>query len=176
MLRAALMILTMALVAACAPEPERSLGPDGKPLPRVYRIRTADENKIQFRMLDAINALRSAAGQAPVALNARLTAAAETHARDMALQNRPWHFGSDGSSPIDRATRVGYEGTLLGENISETFETELETLAAWMDNPNTRRIILSPSANDMGFAWLQEPSGKLWWVLEIGRAAEDPLD
>jgi hypothetical protein len=62
MLRAALMILTMALVAACAPEPERSLGPDGKPLPRVYRIRTADENKIQFRMLDAINALRSAIG------------------------------------------------------------------------------------------------------------------
>lgn len=168
MLRAILMVLTLTVLGACVPEPQSTLGPDGKPLPRVYRIRAADESTIQFRMLDAVNALRSASGHPEVALEPRLTAAAETHARDMALQNRPWHFGSDGSSPIDRAARVGYDGTLLGENISETFETEMETLAAWMDNPNTRRIILEPSATHMGFGWLQEPSGKLWWVLEIG--------
>jgi uncharacterized protein YkwD len=49
----------------------------------------------------------------------------------MSVQNRPWHFGSDGSSPLDRARRAGYTGTLLGELISETFESEVETLAAW---------------------------------------------
>ena len=88
-------------------------------------------------MLDAVNSLRQAAGAPPVQLNAKLNAAAATHARDMSVQNRPWHFGSDGSSPIDRVARVGYPGQLVGENISETFETELETLSAWMDTPNT---------------------------------------
>ena len=46
----------------------------------------------------------------------------------MLRQNRPWHFGSDGSSPLERIKRAGYTGKLLGENISESFETELQTL------------------------------------------------
>ncbi len=120
-------------------------------------------------MLDSVNSLRQAAGHAPVQLNARLNAAAATHSRDMSIQNRPWHFGSDGSSPIDRIRRVGYEGALVGETISETYETELETLAAWMDDPSTRSVILSPDARDMGFSWLQEENGKIWWTLMMGR-------
>ena len=55
----------------------------------------------------------------------------------MARQNRPWHFGSDGSSPLDRVKRAGYPGMMLGENISETYETELETLSAWMQVGDT---------------------------------------
>jgi uncharacterized protein YkwD len=105
---------------------------------------------------------------ARIELDARLTAAAATHARDMAVQNRPWHFGSDGSSPIDRVQRVGYDGRLLGENISETYETELETLAAWMEDPTTRRIIVDPDAAKLGFAWHQEANGKIWWTLITG--------
>lgn len=67
-----------------------------------------------------------------------------------------------------RVQRVGYTGTLLGELISETFETELITLAAWMRQPDTRAVILDPQARDMGFAWYQEPSGKIWWTLVTG--------
>jgi len=119
-------------------------------------------------MLDSVNVLRQAAGATPVQLNAALNAAAATHSRDMANQNRPWHFGSDGSSPIDRALRVGYSGNPLGENISETFETELQTLAAWMDQPDTRAIILDTNARDLGFSWYQEPNGKIWWTLVTG--------
>jgi hypothetical protein len=33
---------------------------------------------------------------------------------------------------FDRMMRVGCGGRLIGEVISETYETELETLAAWM--------------------------------------------
>ena len=86
----------------------------------------------------------------------------------MALQNRPWHFGSDGSSPLDRNTRVGYEGTFLGETISETYETELETLSAWMEKPDTRNVILEETASEMGFSWFQESNGKIWWTLVMG--------
>lgn len=167
MIRISLILLTLALAACSTPEPR--FGPDGKPLPVVYRIKSGDAAKIQFRMLDAVNALRQASGAAEVRLSSELEAAAKTHARDMSVQNRPWHFGSDGSSPIDRVARTGYSGALIGENISETFETELETLSAWMETPETREVLLDPSARDMGFSWFQESSGKIWWTLVMGR-------
>jgi len=165
----ALLAMAMMVLSACAAPPPQ-MGPDGKPLPRLYKIRAGDEAQIQFRMLDSVNALRAASGAPPLSLDARLNAAAATHSRDMSRQNRPWHFGSDGSSPLDRARRVGYGGQLVGENISETYETELETLAAWMEDENTRRVILAPEADEMGFAWLQEDGGKIWWTLVTGRS------
>lgn len=162
-----LMAAAIAL-SACAISPPVQLGPDGKPLPQVYRIDAEQANRIPFRMLDSVNTLRSAAGAPPLAFNAQLNAAAATHARDMSVQNRPWHFGSDGSSPFDRVRRVGFGGQLKGELISETFETELETLAAWARQPDTRAILTDPSAREMGFAWFQEPNGKIWWTLVTG--------
>ncbi|EEB83295.1 CAP domain-containing protein [Roseobacter sp. GAI101] len=161
-----LIALTVALTA-CAPVPP-AMGPDGKALPRAYRISRAESGKIQFRMLDSVNALRGASGLSQLQLDAKLNAAAATHSRDMAVQNRPWHFGSDGSSPVDRIQRVGYQGSLVGEVISETYETELETLAAWMDQPDTRRIIMAPKATNLGFSWHQENNGKIWWTMVIG--------
>lgn len=166
-------------LAGCAPtvnQPaEQPLGPDGKPLPRLYRIKAADQSRIEFRMFDGVNSLRQAAGVAPLNLNSQLNAAAATHARDMSVQNRPWHFGSDGSSPIIRAQRVGYTGRVLGENISETYETEIETLSAWMEDPSTRDVIVDPEATDMGFSWFQEENGKIWWTLVTGTSAEAPV-
>lgn len=166
-----LLLSALVLLSACAAPPpsQPQLGSDGKPLPKVYRIRDGDTARIQFRMLDSVNSLRQAEGAPAVELNAQLNAAAATHSRDMSVQNRPWHFGSDGSSPIDRVRRVGYTGELVGEAISETYETELETLAAWMQEPPTRQVIMAPDARDMGFAWLQEDNGKLWWTLVMGK-------
>ena len=155
-------------LAACARAPKGRIGPDGLPLPQVYRIGPDDAADIQFRMLDSVNTLRRAAGVQPVELDPQLNAAAATHSRDMSIQNRPWLFGSDGSSPLDRARRVGFQGRILGENISESYETELETLAAWMQQPDTRRVVLDPAARRMGLAWFQEPAGKLWWTMNMG--------
>ncbi len=156
-------------LAACgvgASQP--SVGADGRPLPRVYRINGATAEEIPYRVLDSINTLRAARGAAPLALNAQLNAAALTHSRDMSVQNRPWHFGSDGSSPLLRVQRVGYPGKFLGELISETYETELETLTSWMAQRDTRDIILDGNARNLGFAWYQEASGKIWWTLLTG--------
>jgi uncharacterized protein YkwD len=170
MLRALTLIFAVVLgLGGCAaPQPSGQLGADGQALPKLYRIRPGDADKLQFRMLDSVNALRQASGMGPVQLNAQLNAAAATHSRDMSIQNRPWHFGSDGSSPIDRVRRLGYTGTMLGEVISETYETELETLAAWMEDPGTRAVILERRAVNMGFSWFQEQNGKIWWTLVMG--------
>jgi uncharacterized protein YkwD len=155
-------------LAACGPTTGPTLGPDGRPLPKVYRITPADEDDVSFRLLDAVNTLRGAKSLQPLSFDARLNAAAATHARDMSVQNRPWHFGSDGSSPLVRVQRVGYTGRLVGELISETYETELETLSAWMAQPDTRDVIMDPQARAIGFAWFQEPGGKIWWTLVTG--------
>lgn len=132
------------------------------------RLTEADRGRVQFAMLDAVNALRTARGSEPLRLHSALTAAAATHSRDMAAQNRPWHFGSDGSSPPQRAARAGYGGAVRGEAISESFETELETLAAWMEEPAARDVVLDPVAREMGLAWHQERTGKVWWTLLTG--------
>lgn len=170
MLRVITLLLSVSIfLAACAETPTTpQIGPDGKPLPQVYRIGSGQTSEIQYNMLDSINSLRQASGKPALQLNSQLNAAATTHSRDMAVQNRPWHFGSDGSSPIDRIKRAGYAGELVGEAISETYETELETLAAWMQDDAIRSIIMSSEAQNMGFSWEQEDNGKLWWTLLLG--------
>ena len=137
-------------------------------VPKIYWIEGDARSRIPHRVLDAVNAIRSEKGLSEVALSKELTAAARTHARDMSIQNRPWHFGSDGSSPISRAAKAGYEGTVLGENISESFESDLETMVAWMQNPQTRSVILEAGAAKIGIGWHQESEGKIWWTLVVG--------
>ncbi len=168
MFRAIVVLLAAGLtLAGCISEPAQ-LGADGRPLPKAYIIKPADEARVTYSLVDSVNALRGAAHAQPLTLNPLLTAAAATHSRDMAVQNRPWHFGSDGSSPLERVRRTGYPGQMLGENISETYETELETLSSWMGSPDTRAVILDPAARDIGFAWFQEPTGKIWWTVVTG--------
>lgn len=165
-------LAAVAMLAACAEPAAQRMGTDGRPVPAVYRINAGDVERIQVRMRDSINTVRGQQGLSPVELNAQLTSAAATHARDMSVQGRPWHFGSDGSSPIDRVQRVGYPGQFLGELISETFETELETLTAWLEARETRTVLLEPRVREIGFAWHQEANGKLWWTLTTGAPVE----
>ena len=168
-------LAAVALLAACAEPAAQRMGPDGRPVPSVYRISAGDVERIQVRMRDSINTVRAQQGLSQVELNAQLTSAAATHARDMAVQGRPWHFGSDGSSPIDRVQRVGYSGHFLGELISETYETELETLTAWLEQRETRTVLLDRRMQEIGFAWHQESNGKLWWTLTTGAPLEARL-
>ena len=165
-----LVVVNLLILLGCTQNTANNLGPNGLPYQRTYLIEEADISKIQFNMLDSINSIRSSRGLTTLLLSPQLNAAAATHSRDMAMQNRAWHFGSDGSSPPERLLRVGYEGQLLGENISETFESELETLAAWMVMPSTREVVLSGVAEEMGFSWFQEDGGKIWWTLVTGVA------
>jgi uncharacterized protein YkwD len=166
--RAVILLLTTGLALAACDTSQQTLGPDGRPLPKLYRISAAQASQIQFRALDTINALRQASGAGPLELNNSLNNAAAIHSRDMAQQARPWHFGSDGTSPLDRAARAGYSGQVKGEDISVTYETELETIAAWMQTPDTRQDMLDPSARHLGFSFYQEQTGKIWWTLVTG--------
>ncbi len=169
----ALLLVSVLALSACestAPVRQVQLGADGRPLPVVVRITPEDAPRVRQRMQDGINTMRAQNGLGPLRPNAALASAAATHAQDMSFQSRPWHWGSDGSSPMQRAERAGYSGTFIGELISETFETEVETVNAWMVEPETRPVILDRRANEIGVAWHQDPNGKLWWVVTLGEA------
>lgn len=163
-----LAVLSLIALAACQPRAVPQLGPDGQPLPVAYRIDQGEAAAIPGRVLQQVNMLRANVGQTPLMLNPQLNAAALAQSRDMAAQNRAWHWGSDGSSPLDRARAQGYFGHLVGENISETYENDIQTLNAWMAERDTRDVIMDPVATNLGVAWYQEPSGKIWWTLLTG--------
>lgn len=163
----ALVLLATLGLAACADKGQQ-LGPDGKPLPELYKITKKEAAAIPGRVLTNINELRAKRGTAPVAMNAALSSAAMRHSKDMADQNRPWHWGSDGSSPVDRVRQAGFPGTFVGENISETYENDVQTLSAWMGLADTRDVVLNPTVTQIGLGWYQEGSGKVWWTLVTG--------
>lgn len=171
-----LAVCMTALLAACSSAPPApTLGADGRPLPTIFRIDKRQAAEIPGRVSDSLNTLRAARGLVPVQYNAALNAAAAAHSRDMSAQGRPWHFGSDGSSPLLRAQRAGYMGHLQGEVISETYESELETLAEWSAQPDTLGVLMDPSTNELGFGWYQEPGGKIWWTLVTGDSNRGPV-
>jgi len=60
--------------------------------------------------------------------------------------------------PLPKAYRIG----------SNDYETELETLGAWMEDPSTRNVVLDRTATQMGFAYFQEANGKIWWTMVTG--------
>lgn len=159
-------------LAACETAAPRQvqLGSDGRPLPTVVRINPSDAPRVRQRMQEGINTLRAQNGLGPLQPNAALASAAATHAQDMSFQQRPWHWGSDGSSPMQRTERAGYRGNFVGEMISETFETEFETVNAWMTEPETRQVILDRRASEIGVGWHQDSNGKLWWVVVLGES------
>ncbi len=151
-------LAVLAALAGCAPTTAS-----------VSQMSAADMNATRLRVLDAVNAVRIEQALSPVRYSAELNAAAETHARDMSVQNRAWHFGSDKTSPRERAFRAGYFGELSGENIAEGTDTDLVVLKSWLDFGDTRAIMLDPAARGMGLGWYKDTTGKTWWVQLVGQ-------
>jgi uncharacterized protein YkwD len=152
-------LMALGVLAACGPTQQQG-GP--------FRIGPADAGPIRLRHLDAVNAVRAQRGLGPLQLSAELNAAADTHARDMSVQGRAWHTGSDLTSFRERAFRAGYRGEVAGENISEGADSDLVVLETWLGFADSRDIILTPGAQGLGLGWFQEPGGKIWWVQLIG--------
>jgi len=154
-------LVTAFALSACIPTTDNG----------VPRITAGEANEIRLNQLDLVNAVRAQAGVPALTLSAELTAAADTHARDMAAQLRAWNFGSDRSAPQTRAERAGFNGLVTGEDVAETFLNNIEIFQIWAADPRSREAMIDPTATHMGLGWFQEENGKLWWVMDIGAAA-----
>lgn len=134
----------------------------------VYTLTAENMESVRQRALATVNNTRASAGVGPLVLHPSLQRAADRHAVDMAAQHRAWTFGSDGSTPVSRAAEADYTGRVIGELVSQTYETEVQAIATWAGDPEQRSILLSPQARHMGFGTNQTSQGMLWWVLTLG--------
>lgn len=99
------------------------------------------------------NAVRARAGLPALRTNARLQAAAEGHACDMARRGTMTHVGSTTSGPAARVKAQGYRPSITAENIAAgaagVFDLD-GTLAQWSASPGHRANILLPMMREYG--------------------------
>lgn len=121
---------------------------------------------------DAINAYRARWGLPPLALNSRLTAAARTHAADLARRDTISHRGADGSTPWQRMTAAGYRARLAAENVAVGQADFAAVLRGWQRSAAHDRNLRLADAREMGVALVFAPESRYrtFWVLTLGTA------
>lgn len=99
----------------------------------------------------------------PLALNARLTLAAQGHSEDMQASGTFSHTGSDGSTLADRVDRQGYSWSALAEDIAYGFDTPQAAVDAWLASPGHCSAIMEPQYRDLGAG-----VAGVYWTLDFG--------
>jgi uncharacterized protein YkwD len=115
--------------------------------------------------LDAINALRAAAGLAPVALSPALGQAAAHKSQAMAGTGLFSHNDADGRTFARRTADCGYRASPM---VSETIATGLPGGRAiaqmWRDSPAHHVILTDPANRAIGIARVRDAGGTYWWT------------
>jgi len=145
----------MALLALLA------AGPGMAPAPAAAQQSAA----VPQSALQRLAAHRAAAGVPPLRRDARLEAAARSHALWMARTGRYGHEGRGGTRMTDRARAAGYCYRALAENIAFGMPGADQVIEGWMGSPSHRRNALSGALSDFGLAGADG-----YWVMLIGRA------
>jgi uncharacterized protein YkwD len=102
------------------------------------------------RVVDLVNQRRHEAGLAPVTIHPVLMSCAQQYSEVQAAQGAISHTGPDGSKPGQRMTRCGYRWRVYGENLAAGFSNPDELVAAWMNSPGHRKVILLPRVREIG--------------------------
>ena len=103
-------------------------------------------------VLEILNAARAKAGCGPLKLNAKLMAAAKTHARAMAEKDFFGHKGKDGGKASSRAKRQGYKFHMFAENIAAGQSSAEAVAQSWLSSSGHRKNILNCKLKDTGIA------------------------
>ena len=147
-LRLAFLFLLLSHLCATSIAAQPSSPSDG-PF-RVYlpSITTAAPSATQ-EVVALVNQERAAAGCPALGISAELTAAAQGHSEDMAINNIFGHSGSNGSSPWDRMDAAGYPAG-AAENVAAGQTTAEAVMESWMRSPGHRGNILNCSLTAIG--------------------------
>jgi uncharacterized protein YkwD len=113
---------------------------------------------LESGVLSQLNGIRKQHGLVPLRLNARLTAAAVQHSREMGADGYFEHASHDGTAFWKRIgrwyTSSGYGYWSVGENLlwsSPTVDPK-GALQLWMNSPEHRQNILTPRWREIGVA------------------------
>ena len=140
-------------VVVARPEPEPEASPD-----LAERVAA---------VVEAHNRERKEAGLPPMKASARLQAAAQGHARDMAEHEKMNHKGSDGSTPFRRMERQGYSYRRAGENIAYGQRDAEGVMKVWMNSPPHKKNILG-GFSQIGVGYATAEDGTPYWCVTFG--------
>lgn len=101
-------------------------------------------------LVAAMNSERASKRLAPLVVNAKLNAAAQAHADDLAKKGYFSHKGKNGSTPSKRVKRKGYRACLTAENLSKGYPSPERAVHGWMNSDGHRRNILLRDAREIG--------------------------
>ncbi|WP_425147914.1 CAP domain-containing protein [Deinococcus sp.] len=130
----------------------------------------------ETQILTAVNAARASAhtcgtvayaAAAPLSWNPLLAKAALAHSQDMAAASLTYdasnadlmHAGSDGSTPQQRITAVGYTWTSSGENVAAGYEVS-GVVDAWLASPGHCKNLMSPNFREIGIGYVYSQTAK----------------
>ncbi|MGW7603414.1 CAP domain-containing protein [Streptomyces antimycoticus] len=115
--------------------------------------------------LEVVNAGRARAGAAPVALDGRLTAAAEAHARAMAVHGAPALETPDGTSLFHRIAAHGYTPLTIAEHIVSGPRTPREFVDYCLEGDESRGPFHDPALVHLGIGRADGPTtGDVYWT------------
>jgi uncharacterized protein YkwD len=131
------------------------------------------------KLLEAMNSARAQTRQCgtqaftattPLAWNAKLGSAAETHSRAMANNNYFDHKDRDGRTPGDRAELAGYAGQQVGENIAAGQDSVRKVVDGWLASPGHCANLMNPQFRELGAAYAVDPKSDagIYWTAMFG--------
>jgi uncharacterized protein YkwD len=106
-------------------------------------------SRAERTLLTAINSARAAAGVPPLRASVSLSSAAAWQSQVLAQAGYIDHTSPDGSTLLDRLTRVRWHGTTAGEDLAVA-PTPSDAVAMWMQSPGHRENLLRPSFHTVG--------------------------
>ncbi|MFI9169517.1 CAP domain-containing protein [Streptomyces lincolnensis] len=115
--------------------------------------------------LGLVNPARAAAGSPPVALDARLSAAARAHASAMASAGRLDAEGADGLSVYQRVTATGFSYITVDLHLVSGPRTPGEFVDYCLSSEQPRRTLRDPAFTHVGLAHVADGrSGQTYWT------------
>jgi uncharacterized protein YkwD/stress response protein SCP2 len=115
--------------------------------------------------LTLVNSARATAGAPPVSLDARLCAAAQAHAADMASAGRLGTESRDGTSVHQRVTATGYTYLTVGEQLVSGPRTPEEFVDYCLRTEQGRRTLHDPAFTQVGLAYVTgSRTGDTYWT------------
>lgn len=137
------------------------------PVAQAASVDSAERSQLQL-----INTVRAKKGLPRLALDARLTNAAEWMAKDMGVHDYFDHTDRLGRDPFKRIAAYKYPSsdTYRGENLAAGHEGAQATYQQWWKSPGHKANMLNGSYRAIGIARVYVPGSTYgwYWVTDFG--------
>lgn len=162
-------LIAAAMLMGCVTVNERVIPPAARGDVAKVQIGPSRTDAVEASAMRMINARRTAAGLAPVRVDHRLQAAAESHSRWMARTATMSHRGAGGTDMVGRMRAAGYSACTANENVAFGQPTAEHVVQGWVDSPGHHQNILQRGMQHGAVAAIRDSRGTIWWTMLMGK-------